>query len=306
MGPDELQQIAIVAHRFYKEGALQTEIAKELGISRFKVARMLEHARENGIVTIQINVPGSVDGELSVALRQKYGLRRAFAVSTPSQDAQSIHSSIGRVGAALLAEMCTEDDVLGVSSGRTLIAMAGHLRGLQRCDVVQLSGLVGAHQENSAEIIRRVSGISRGRAYSIYAPLVVADARTARALRDEPSVRQTFDRFSAVTKAVIAIGSWSPPDSQMFNALDVQTRERLVERGVRAEVCATPLDENGSPVDDVADRALAMHFEQLTRVPEIIAIAGGPKKTEAIRATLKGGFVTTMITDAATARRLTR
>jgi DNA-binding transcriptional regulator LsrR (DeoR family) len=90
----------------------------------------------------------------------------------------------------------------------------------------------------------------------------------------------------------------------MYNAIETETRDRLIGRGVRAEVCATPLDMNGQPVEEITDRAIAMDYAQLVRVPEIIAIAGGPKKTEAIRATLRGGFVTTMVTDAATARRL--
>ncbi len=43
---------------------------------------------------------------------------------------------------------------------------------------------------------------------------------------------------------------------------------------------------------------------QLRTVPEVIAVAGGIEKTEAIRAALLGGWVNTLITDGDAARAL--
>lgn len=301
MGPDERGRIALVAHKFYKQGMPQTEIARDLGVSRFKVARWIERALEEGIVRIEISLPGNVDAELSIALAERFGLRRALVVTPEDATQGAIYDALGRCAADLLAETVQPGEVLGVTSGRTLIAMAGHLRGLSTCDVVQLSGLVGSHSENAAEVIRRMVGRNRGRAYSIYAPLLVRDAATATALRAEPAVAGAVSRFPDVTTAVIAIGSWSPPDSQMYTALEPETRDELVELGVRAEVCATPLDADGRPVAALADRTIAIDHATLLRVPEIIAIAGGPKKHAAIRAVLAGGFVTSLVTDSATA-----
>ncbi|MCV3256238.1 sugar-binding domain-containing protein [Escherichia albertii] len=47
-----------------------------------------------------------------------------------------------------------------------------------------------------------------------------------------------------------------------------------------------------------------MKPEQIRKIPEIIAIAGGQEKHAAIAAALKGRWVTTLITDAGTARYL--
>ena len=46
MGPDELFLRAVIARRYYLEGRTRVEIAEEFGLSRFKVARMLEEALE--------------------------------------------------------------------------------------------------------------------------------------------------------------------------------------------------------------------------------------------------------------------
>jgi len=304
MGPDERSRIALVAHKFYKQRIPQTEIARELGVSRFKIARWIDRALEEGIVRIEISLPGNIDAELSIALADRFGLRRALVVTPEDSGPAALYDALGRCAADLLAETVRPGEVLGVTSGRTLIAMAGHLRGLSPCDVVQLSGLVGDHAENAAEVIRRMVARNRGRAYSMYAPLLVRDAATATALRAEPSVAGAMARFQDVTTAVIAVGSWDPPDSQMYTALEPEVRDRLVESGVKAEVCATPLDGAGRPVEALADRTIAISHDALLRVPEVIAIAGGPKKREAVRAVLAGGFVTSLVTDGATARHL--
>ena len=44
--PAQLILIASVARRYYLEGKSKIEIAEELGMSRFKVARLLETARK--------------------------------------------------------------------------------------------------------------------------------------------------------------------------------------------------------------------------------------------------------------------
>jgi DNA-binding transcriptional regulator LsrR (DeoR family) len=54
----------------------------------------------------------------------------------------------------------------------------------------------------------------------------------------------------------------------------------------------------------VDDRCIAIPELQLRRIPHVIAVAGGETKTQAIRAVLVSGLVHSLITDAATARRL--
>src|SRR5262245_20410791 len=59
-GPAELVLTATVARRFYLEGVSKSDIAAELGMSRFKVARMLDRARETGLVRIELDTRGEI------------------------------------------------------------------------------------------------------------------------------------------------------------------------------------------------------------------------------------------------------
>ena len=64
--PSEVVLAARVARQFYLEGVSKVDIADRLGISRFRVARLLESARDAGMVRIEIGLPGgTLDAGLS-------------------------------------------------------------------------------------------------------------------------------------------------------------------------------------------------------------------------------------------------
>lgn len=303
MGPHELVQMAFVARRYYDDGQTHVQIAADTGMSRFRVARLLAQAREIGLVTIHVNAPEVMSADLSARLKQKYNLTRAIAVATSDVPA-SLRSDLGKAAATMLSSIVTSDDVLGFASGRTLNAIVDHLSYLARCDVVQLTGMAGDPSETSSELVRRVCSISHGRAFPIYAPLVVSDPSAAAAFKRQPRVQAAYERMAEVTKAVVAVGSWEPPESQLSDALSEEERSDLVAAGVRAEVCATLLTAKGELVRGLEGRTIAITLDELRNIPEVIVVAGGSHKTEALRAVLNTGVVTSLVTDARSAEKL--
>lgn len=306
MGPDELVRLAFVARQHFLEGKTRIEIAEDMGLSRFKVGRMLDEAIAHGIVRFELATPGLLDLDLSLKLQKKFRLKHALAVIMPTQAPETIQENLGTVTGQLLGEILKETDVLGLTAGRTLSAMARSLQSLPRCEVVQLAGIAGPIQETGVEVIRMVSRIAGGRAWTIYAPLVVSDPSTAGAILRQPDMRRTFEQFDRVTVAVVAVGSWSPPDSQMYDnaAITPELRDRLLAKGVRAEICATLVDDRGSFIADIDERTVAISASQLHKIPEVIAVAGGELKTEAVRAALASGLIDSLVTDAVLAQKL--
>ena len=85
--PTEIVLAARVARQYYVEGASKVNIADRLGISRFRVARLLDSAREAGMVRIEIGLPGgTLDVGLSAELCGAFGLQYAFAFDFPDDD----------------------------------------------------------------------------------------------------------------------------------------------------------------------------------------------------------------------------
>lgn len=306
-GPAALVLTATIARRYYFDGTSKSDIADQLGLSRFKVARLLDQARESGLVRIELDYRGEINLDLSVQLSQMYGLQHCLVVDSPEDDVELLRTSLGRASARLLTEIVGPDDVLGLAWARALTAMRSHLNRLAPCEVVQLTGALSRPDvdESSVDLVRDVARISRGPAYFFYAPMVVPDAATARVMRTQPEVARAIARFEHVTKAVVGLGAWQAGLSTVADAVTDAERREMYDQGVRAELCGIQLDARGDVVATaLSERLVGVNAEHLRAVPEVIAIAYGTEKAAAVRAGLRGGLVSSLVTHAAMASEL--
>lgn len=325
MGPAELVQAAAMARRFYLEGKSKIQIAEEFGVSRFKVARVLETALDRDLVRIEIRVPAELDAERSDALRARYGLRHAVVVESATAPADTLDEgtastggastggaptdpeNLGEVAADLLGELVAEGDVLGLAWGRSTIHMAAALHRLPPCTVVQLTGVydAGTAERGSVEAVRRAAAVSGGEAHPIYAPMLLPDPATADALRRQPGIARAFDYFDKVTVAAVSIGSWAPGISTVYDMLTQEERAHYASLGAAAEMSAHLFDSDGRRIGrDLGERCITVEANRLRRIPEVVAIAGGLRKADAIGAVLRSGLVTSLVTDTAAADHL--
>jgi DNA-binding transcriptional regulator LsrR (DeoR family) len=207
---------------------------------------------------------------------------------------------VARAGAELVAATVPEGTVLGMAWGKTLSALVASLPRLSEMSVVQLTGAPGADLSQSpVELVRLMAQNSGGAAYPIFAPLVVGSAATAAALRAQPDIARAMSMHDDVTTALVSIGSWNPPDSQLYWATPDAERQDLVARGVVAEVSSTLVAADGTPVaDDFADRAIAISAEKLRAIPRVLAVASGVPKAGAVAAVARAGLITGLVTDA--------
>jgi len=305
VGPAELVQAVHVATQHYVQGRTKMQIAAELGISRYKVARVLDACLAEGIVRIEISPPRSIDAELSEQLRSTFRLHHVLVVNSPPADVPAttaVRQQLGEAAADLLAEIVTEEDVLGVAWGRTLQSMATSLRSLPPCRIVQMTGVTGAVGRTSVDLLRHLAAVSGGPAHPIYAPLVVSDEPTSLALHRQHAINSATSRFASITKATVAIGSWDAEGSQLHASLGAEDLHALAGFDIAAEVCATLLASDGTPINtSLHRRTIAISARQLRHIPEVIAVAGGVSKARAIHTVLRGGLANSLVTDQQTA-----
>jgi DNA-binding transcriptional regulator LsrR (DeoR family) len=298
-GPAQLVLTASVARRYYLDGRSKIEIATEFGLSRFKVARLLDDARASGLVRIEIGHPGAIDIELSGRLMDALGLQHCVVTDTPDEHPVAIREHLGAAAAELLTELITPDDVLGLSWARSVSAMATAVRRLATVPVVQLTGALSRPgvDDTSIELVRDVARVSGGPAYYFYAPMAVPDAATARALRRQPEVAQALARIPTVTKAVAGVGAWAPEQSTLYDATGEAERAELAARGVAADVSGVLIDAAGAPVvAALSKRMIGITAEQMISIPEVIGIVYGVAKVDAVIAAVRGGLVNSVVT----------
>ena len=288
---------ALVARRFYLEHRTKKQIGDELGISRFKVARILDRALRDGVVRIEITTPANVDLELSRHVADAFTLRQVIVMREASQ--------IGPACAALLAERLTEEDVLGVSWGRTLHALTAELPPLPRATVVQIIGSIPSADlnVNSLELVRRLGESTGGEVHALHVPMILDSPEVAASLRGADYVASTLAMFPRLTCALVGIGGWRPGASSLRSVLPADLVAELDRAGAVADICSTVLDASGRVVggDAVPARSIAITTAQLRAVPDVIALAAGADKARAIAAAVRSGLVHGLITDAAAA-----
>ncbi len=306
-GPLEVVSAGQAARWYYYDGWSKVQIAEELGVTRFKVARLLDLARSSGMVRITVVGAGTIDVELSERLCDRFGLCHAVVVNTTQGDDAQIRAQIGTVAAELLTEITTPDDVLGIGWARVVLAMAAKLRGLQAARVVQLTGALTRPdvEPTSVDIVRTIARSARAESSVFYAPMIVSDAYAAQALYRQEQVAEAVARFDTVTKAVVGVGGWNPPGSTLYDALTPAEQDRMRTSGIQADLSGVLLDHAGQAVETpLSRRIIAISAPQLRRIPEVIGIAYGLNKVPAAAAGIRGGYLNALVTHTDFAREL--
>lgn len=305
--PLQRMQAALAARRFYLEQKTKSQIADELGISRFKVARLIDTALADGIVRIEIDDQGDLDTALAERLCARFGLRAALVLDGPDLSTQALFEPLGMLAAEYLEDALKDGQLVGMSWGRTLAATSRALGKLPKIDVVQAAGSPDKLDlsQNPTELVHRFARASGGTAYPLFGPMWVEDADLVGKLRNEPSISNAMSLYGRIDVLLAGIGSWLPEESCLSFGFPQDWKRDALKRGACADFCATLVDAAGqvvpSPLDQVG---LSISTDQLRRIPERIGIGGGQEKLAAIGSVLQGGWITTLITDAGVARRL--
>jgi DNA-binding transcriptional regulator LsrR (DeoR family) len=291
---------------YYLDDRSKTEIADELAISRFRVARLLDSARRSGLVRIEIEAPGKVNTDLSAQLQATFGLAHAIVVDISDDDPVVLRRHLGEAAADVLREIVKADDVLGLAWARSLSGIGIALDGFVPCPVVQLTGALSRPDGSDVlELVRRVARAGGGPAHVYYAPLVAADTATARTLRRQPDVARAAAMLPSVTVAVVGIGAWQAGLSTIFDAVEHDAQQRTGRLGVTAEISGVLIDTAGKPVNaPLTKRIIGLTGDQLADVRTVLAIAYGEEKADAVRSALNGGLVSGLITHESLAARL--
>jgi DNA-binding transcriptional regulator LsrR (DeoR family) len=294
----ELSLAVAVARRYYLRDESKVDIARFLGVSRFKVARLLSLARSSGLVHVEIREPREAPDSVAAQLRLRYQLTECHVVPGVGGD-EGVTRAIGEVAASLLERIVSPDDMLGLPWARTVHHAVRSLQQLPPVPVVQLSGsMISPNDSTPFDLVRYAATVSGGEGYVFQAPMIMPSADGADAVRQHEDVLRAMEAVGSVTIALCSIGSWSPGTSTIFDRLSEQDRESAREAGVVGETMGILFGEDGRPVSpNLAQRMITISFEQLQAIPVVVAMSHGIVRLAATRALLRSGVVDYLVID---------
>lgn len=315
LAPTEEKRLLVkVSKMYYEEGLIQDVIMERLKLSRSKVSRLLEQARQQGIVHITVIVPRGISSDLEYNLEKRYHIQEAVVIEAQESDSQeAVNRQLGLAAANYLRRTIADNDVTGVSWGSTLNNMVGALQPLQvhGVQVVQIIGGLGQPESemHATDLCRRMAHTLGCRLTLLPAPGIVNTHLTKEAFLSDRYVNQALEMFNKLDVAFVGIGSPSPNSVMMRDGAIITQFEMddLLKKGAVGDIALRFFDANGQPVQSEVDqRVIGIKLEQLKKVKRVVGVAGGPEKLEAIRGALTGDLVDVLITDSVTAFQLIR
>ncbi len=303
----EEERLAVVAWLYYKEGLTQEGIARRLGLSRVKVARLLARARERGVVEFRITRPLPESFRLARALETAYRLAEAV-VAPGGEDREAALRAVGQAAAETLLRVVGPGDALGVGWSTTLHRMNPYLHPPGRPLGGRVHELVGSFlgQANPYSVSARVAEALGCRLVPLPAPVLVERAGVARALLREPGIAAALEGARSVRVAFVGIGLLDRRGTLVQTGmLRLEEAEGLIRLGAVGDVLMRFFDREGKPLaTPLDDRVIGIDWDAFLAIPYRVAVAVGVEKAPVIRAALAGGLVHALVTDAATARAL--
>lgn len=293
-GRDQELKVAL-ASEHYLDGDSKVELARRHGLSRFQVARLLDEAREEGIVRIEIVDPAA-EGRALDPVAARLGISSVTVAAL--RPGETVRAAIARQVARQLHTHLREGGRLGVAWSRTLMHLPEILGPLPRADIVQLVGPLSAAGYSIAQSSGLVHALGRhagGQVWALPTPLIVDSPQVAASLRSMEEVRTALDAADSLDVAMVSIGAWASDGSTLWARLRTDEQQRALEAGVVAEVCGILLNADGTVWHSaLEDRVIGVRPDQLRRA-RVIAAAPTAGHPEAVIAAARSGLVDDLV-----------
>ena len=302
---EELQ--ARVAWHYYVGNLTQQEIAQRIGSNRVRVNRLLAASRESGLVQITINSRIAPCVALEAALAERFGLTDAIVVPTGLTHEANM-AALGIGAAAYFCKQIEPGHTIGLGWGRTIRAVLRAMpqRAYGPISAVSLQGgLSHCPSINTFDIVSDFANLCHADGYLFAAPIYVSSQKARDVILQEETVRETYELARGADLALLTAGDLTESLVITYGINNPDDLRTLRKAGAVGDMLGHFMDENGKLIDHPLNRrTVAIALDDLRGIKRVVLVSGGAKKFSVTRAALRGGYVSVLVTDEDSARRL--
>jgi len=293
---EKQKRLAYVARRYYLEDCKQSDIARELGVSRPLVSRMLSEARALGVVEITIHEPGARAAGLLDRLRLSGSIRGGILVEDGGdEDATNRMLSQGAVD--LLRQIGTRR--LGVGWGYLIGQLVSWLEENPQPNstVTDICPLVGnasipARNYQSNENVRLMAQQLGAAPHFLYLPALPESVEEKQLLCSTEVYRKICQEWARIDTALVNIGDY--PSSPDFASL-VRYGSLLQRQHACGRMLVYYFNETGTVIQSEQDFAIQIPINTLRRCPHIIGVCSANTSSKALGGALRSGYLTHIV-----------
>jgi DNA-binding transcriptional regulator LsrR (DeoR family) len=301
----ETQLMSRAAWLYYVAGLNQEAAAARMGLTRARVNRLLQQARESGLVSITINDRDVGLLPVEEAIRAEFALD--FCLATPAlgfpESAEVALRAVGLAGARLLRDRLalTPDLVVGTGWGRTLAHLSRQMAGIAapRARFVSLMGSLTANSAfNPFEVVQALAQATGGEGYFLPVPFIADSPADREVLLAQSVVARPLALARSAGIAFISVGELT--EGSLLRRQGMITAAELADlrrAGAVGDTNGIFFDAAGRPVDHPLNaRTIGAGFPDLARAGAVL-LSAGVAKTGATAAILRSGIVRGLVID---------
>lgn len=276
-----------------------------------QISKLLQEARDKHVVEITINKPHSRVPKLENILKENFDLKDALVLDNKMLAYEETLSTLGKLGAQYVDDLISENSIVGVLWGKTLLNLIKNLKPKKKLPITTVQMVGSAAKDNtivdSQELMRRMAKIYGGKCKYLYAPLYVDNDYARKALMHEPVLSDTI--FFANKSDIILTGVGTT-DAMFSSSLWANYLERVKQYyldDLKAVGCiyGRVYNDLGEEVDiDINQKVIGIDTSAIRQANHVIGIAAGKFKAKAILGAIRGKYINTLITDDATASKI--
>jgi DNA-binding transcriptional regulator LsrR (DeoR family) len=307
--PSEDDLLVQVAWLYYVGDRNQEEIAQAVGLSRFKITRLLAKARERGLVKISIEHRSTDTLALADAVSDRFALAECIVTPRLGQAAVSPEAegrarrAVGIASAHYLARRLQppEPITIGVGWGRTLGSMVDALTGIAKPNArfVSLMGALSrTARTNPFEVVHTLAQACGGESYLLPAPFIADSEEDYRVIMSQRLIRETLTLARLAAFHMVSFGPCSRESFIFRHGLVSEAEmEEVIAAGAVGDMMGKFFDRYGYLVaSPINQRTPGLSIEDMRR-QDILLLAAGLEKAEALAAVLRSGTVDRLIVD---------
>lgn len=308
---EERRQLVKIANLYYVDGWTQQQIAKKVGVSRPVISKMIQKAKDVGIVEVYIKDENVHTVDLEKKLENKFEMQDVVVVPSMGLTPDMTRRAVGQAAGRYLARHLKSDvERLGISWGTTLAEVVKEYP-FERRENMNVVPLVGGMGTKSVEIhanhlAYELAKKMNGKCCYLYAPAIVETEELKERLIKMDDIAQVLEEGKNVEVALIGIGNphrgSTMKDIGYLQDVDIQS---LKKAGAIGDISSRFFDQDGTPIEnDLNMRIIGLSLKDLKKIPTVIGVVEGVYKAESIIAALQGGYMQILIIDEETARSL--
>ncbi len=303
----EKRQLVKVSSMYYHDGLTQAQIAQKLGVSRPVISKLLQRAKDEGIVKIYIKDESVHTVELERQLEQYFGLSDAVVVPNNGLSEEMAKREVGQAGASYISNNIKDVKSIGISWGETLAHLVQEYPYERREDVtvVPLEGGMGVKQVqiHANQLANELAKKLQSTCTYLYAPAIVETEELKERLMGMEDVQTVLEIGRNVDVALIGIGNpYANSTLMRLGYIQEHDLTQLREVGTIGDIGFRFFDENGAPINDSLNtKVIGITLAEFQKIKKVIAVVEGQHKVESILGALKGKFIDVLITDELTA-----